>query len=631
MPNKGVSWGISWSVAAIAALMAIVGLAPVGVMAAAPSLFSAHHAVVDPGLHGGGGDSGRGRAEVIVQAEPGREAGAAAAVKAAGGVVGTPLPLVDGFSATVPLPIGDALAASPAVRAVSANRPVRFEELSYDESTTASNFARTAGATAAWAAGTLGEGVGVAVIDTGIANMNDFAGRIVYGPDLSGEGSTIDNYGHGTVMAGVIGGGGADSASAANGAYTGVAPKATLVAVKAAGRNGSTDVSNMLQAMHWVSAYKSQYNIRVLNLSWGTTSTQSPTVDPLNYAVERLWREGIVVVAAAGNAGPNSGTITKPGDDPMVITVGAFDDKGNVDPSDDSVSSWSSRGPTAQGATKPDLLSPGRTLVAARAFGSYVEQNNPKALISPSYIKGSGTSQAAALTSGLAALLIAKRPSLTPDQVKYLLKSTASPIGGASASAQGAGRVRADLAFNAAVDAAPVQQQVANGMGSIDASRGGRYLQTDCNGDGVLDTIQGEITYRCQPWDPATWTGTSWTGTSWTGTSWTGTSWTGTSWTGTSWTGTSWTGTSWTGGTWTGTSWTGTSWTGTSWTGTSWTGTSWTGTSWTGSSWTGTSWTTSLYEDDFLTAFWGNRPGANQHIPGEPKNPGDLPPRATAL
>src|SRR5438552_738717 len=133
-----------------------------------------------------------------------------------------------------------------------------------------------------------------------------------------------------------VGGSGADS----NGGHTGIAPKSWVVGVKVAGRNGAVDVSTMLWAMHWVASYKDQFNIRVMNLSWGVPSTQDPAVDPIDYAVERLWRLGIVVVVAAGNDGPNTGTITKPGDDPVILTVGAYDDKQNTDPSDDSVPSW---------------------------------------------------------------------------------------------------------------------------------------------------------------------------------------------------------------------------------------------------------------------------------------------------
>jgi serine protease AprX len=563
-------------------------------------------------------------AAVIVQATPGQMDGAIAAVEAAGGQVGTLLPIVDGFAATVAGTALDQVAASPDVVAVTADRVGHFESFSYDLTTTASNFTRTSGATQAWAQGKLGDGIGVAVIDTGVSSMNDLSGRIVFSPDLSGEGTTIDSYGHGTVMAGIIGGSGADSSGRTGGAFTGVAPHATIVSVKTAGRNGAVDVSTILQAMHWVAAYKDQYNIRVLNLAWGTPSTQSPSVDPLDYAVQRLWQLGIVVVVAAGNGGPNAGTITKPGDDPVVITTGAYDDKQNSDPSDDSLSPWSSRGPTAAGAVKPDLVSPGRTLVATRSFGSYVEQNNPKALISPSYIKGSGTSEATAVTTGLVALLLQANPGLTPDQVKAVLRNTASPIPNVANTSQGAGRVQLGAALTAAANpgAASWQTLSAGGLGSIEASRGGMDVQTDCNGDGVMETIQGEIDVRCQPWDPAAWTGAAWTGAAWTGAAWTGAAWTGAAWTGAAWTG----------GTWTGGSWYGAAWTGAAWTGAAWTGAAWTGAAWTGVAWTGAAWTSALYDllTMFLTAFWGDHPRWNQHVYGEVSDPPPPPPAPPA-
>jgi serine protease AprX len=519
-----------------------------------------------------------GTASVIVQAAKGMVAAAEAAVTAAQGTVVTGLPLVNGFEASVPAAALPAIAADASVRSVSANRQASFEEYSYDESTTASSFARTSGASALWGKGYLGQGIGVAVIDTGVSPMPDLAGRVVHGPDLSGEGTSIDNYGHGTVMAGIIGGSGADSAGRIGGAYTGVAPRSTLVAVKAAGRNGVVDVSTMLQAMHWVAAYKDQFNIRVLNLSWGTSSTQSPALDPLNYAVQRLWKSGIVVVVAAGNSGPQAGTITKPGDDPVVLTVGAFDDKQNVEPADDAIASWSSRGPTVQGVRKPDLIAPGRTLIASRSYGSYVETTYPKALISPSYIKGSGTSEAAAVVSGLAALVLQANPTLTPDQVKGVLMNTASPIAGISAETQGAGRVLGGAALAAATATsvpAYSQSTPGTGLGSLEASRGGANVQTDCNGDGVAEIIKGEIDVRCEAWVPSVWAASPWDGTAWTGDLWPATDWAAASWTGRAWTG----------GTWSGRAWTGRAWTGSSWADTLWAGRAWTGAEWTGSSW----------------------------------------------
>ena len=612
--------------AVVAVLAAWMVLAMMAVMPEAPSLgvtwtrSTASPAAVDPTVDQAPAGA---NVRVVVQATPGASAEAARAVEAAGGTVGAALPIIDGFSAVIPGSAVDALRTSGAIRAVSHDDQVQFEEFSYDATTTGSNFVRTSGADVAWAAGNYGEGVGVAVIDTGISEMNDFKGRVIHGPDLSGEGTLVDTYGHGTVMGGIIGGSGAD----ASGARSGVAPKAHLVAVKTAGRNGAADVTTLLQAMHWVSAYKDQFNIRVLNLSWGTTSKQDPAVDPINYAVQRLWKQGIVVVAAAGNSGPNATTITKPGDDPVIITAGAYDDKQNADPADDSIPAWTSRGPTAHGLTKPDVVAPGRTLVASRSFGSYVERENPKALIAPSYIKGSGTSQAAAATSGLVALMLKARPELTPDQVKDILKRTASPLAGITQQSQGTGRVNLSAALSAAPSATATQAATSTGLGSIEASRGGRNVDVDCNNDGVLETIRGEIDVRCEAWNGSAWTGSAWTGSAWTGSAWTGSAWTGSAWTGSAWTGSAWTGSAWTGGKWMGSAWTGSAWTGSAWTGSAWTGSAWTGSAWTGSAWTGSAWTGSEYTtaeyDDalYMTIFYGDKPKPGLFVRGEEFTP----------
>ncbi|MBV9097832.1 MAG: S8 family peptidase, partial [Frankiaceae bacterium] len=555
-----------------------------------------------------------GAVHVIVTAASGGVGAAARAVTSSHGTVREPLPIVDGVAATVPASDIGLLARQPGVKAITYDRMGRFSGYSFDNgnggtTTTASSFVGSTGAGQAWKYGYTGQGVGVAVIDTGISPMPDFTGRVVYGPDLSGEGSLVDTFGHGTVMGGIIGGNGADSASNAGGAYTGVAPKATLISVKTAGANGAVDVSTILQAMSWVSAYASQFNIRVLNLSWGTSSTQDPSVDPLDYAVERLWKQGIVVVVAAGNNGPQNGTITKPGDDPTVLTVGAYDDKQDGDPSNDGMASWSSRGPTAQGLVKPDLVAPGRYIVAQRSYGSTIEQANPKALWAPSYIRGSGTSQATAVTSGLVALLLQAHPNWTPDQVKLALRRTAVPMSGYGVYGQGQGRINLVGAMTA--DPSPSYQQAtpSSGLGSIEASRGGQHVTTVCNGTQTV--IQGEMDVRCEPWDGSAWTGSAWTGSAWTGSAWTGSAWTGSAWTGSAWTGAAWTGSAWTGGTWSGASWQGSAWTGSAWTGSAWTGSAWTGSAWTGSAWTGSAWTgsawTSAEYDDFMTAFWGNK------------------------
>jgi serine protease AprX len=595
------------------ALLAAALLLPGWHAAAAPH--AARPAGLDPGLR----TAGRAAQRVVVTgARAGTQAAAdtAEAVRRVGGRVTATLPIVNGAAAQVGADDLERLARDPAVSAVTADRQAHFEDFVYDAATTASNFARTSQATAAWAAGNLGQGVGVAVLDTGVSPMADFTGRLVHGPDLSGEGTTIDSFGHGTVMAGLIAGSGADSATRPGGAFTGIAPRSHVVAVKAAGRNGAVDVSTILQGMHWVSAYRDQFNIRVLNLSWGVASTQLPALDPLNYAVERLWGQGIVVVVAAGNSGPSYGTVTKPGDDPVVLTVGALDDRGDADPLNDLVPDWSSKGPATAGATKPDVIASGRTVVASRSYGSAIEQGYPDAAVAPSYIRGSGTSQATAVTSGLVALLLAARPSLTPDQVKDVLRSTAAPLPGLDANTQGAGRVQLAAALAAAPSSA-AQPRLATGLGLLEQSRGGSHVTTTCNG--VETVIQGEVDVRCSAWDPLAWTGSSWTGDAWTGVSWKGSTWTGVSWKDVSWSDATWTGVSWKDGTWTGASWEGsTGWSGTS--SSTWTGVSWKGGTWTGVSWKDSGWTSALWDAEhaqFLTAFWGPTPPPGRYVAGE--------------
>jgi serine protease AprX len=330
-------------------------------------------------------------------------------------------------------------------------------------------------------------------------------------------------------MGGIIGGDGTQSAAGGH-PYTGLAPKSTLIAVKTAGANGATDVTTVLQALNWVSAYASQYNIRVLNLSWGLGSTQSYLLDPVDYAVERLWNQGIVVVVSAGNAGPTNGTITTPGSDPEVITVGAYDDKQNTDPSDDAVSAWSSEGPTQSLIAKPDIVAPGRTVIATRSHGSTIESENPQALIGDGYIKGSGTSQAAAVTSGVVADMLSLRPGLTPDQVKNMLKGNATPIAGTSANAQGAGRLTIPSLFQLAPAGLPrTQLSLATGLGSVEQSRGAVDYATDLVGN-VLSPITGEVDTKGEAWNGSQWTGSQWTGSQWTGSQWTGSQWTDGAW-----------------------------------------------------------------------------------------------------
>jgi serine protease AprX len=505
------------SLAALAATAALAGSSLV--VSPAGAVGSTRPGVIDPGLAATGSALER----VVVSGSAGAMAAVKAAVQRVGGTARAPLPIVDGVSAVVPADRLGELSRLPGVQAITADRTGVVSSSSWDDTTSSSSYVWSSQAGNVFQGGNRGAGVSVAVLDTGVSQVNDLSGRVMNGPDLSGENkNTVDSYGHGTVMAGIIAGSGADGGSTPR---TGIAPGANIISVKLAGANGAADVSTVLAGLSWVGAFQDTYNIKVLNLSWGVASTQSPSVDPINYAVERLWTSGVVVVVAAGNAGPGTGTITKPGDDPLVITAGAYDDNSDTNLNNDSIPQWSSQGPTAAGLAKPDLVAPGRTVVATRSPGSTVETQNPKALIAPSYIKGSGTSEAAAVTSGASALLLAAHPSWTPDQVKTALVSTAVPISNYSRNSQGAGRIQIAAALAKDVSSVVSATSNATGTGTLQASRGSSPSVTiKCNGaDKVLND---ETTSWCATWSSSAWTSSAWTSSAWTSSAWTSSAWT---------------------------------------------------------------------------------------------------------
>ena len=435
-------------------------------------------------------------------------------------------------------------------------------------------FPQTTGATTLWSKGIDGNGVTVAVLDTGITKGPDFK-HVVGGVDFSGEGNPYqDSYGHGTFVAGLIAGTGKSS----NGQYTGEAPNANLVAVKVAGASGATDVATVIKGINWVVNNADKYKIRVLNMSLGAIPTTSTVLNPLDQAVETAWQAGIVVVVSAGNSGPFNGTILSPGDDPLAITVGALDDAGSTDPTQATSTTFSSVGPTnIDGWFKPDFVTSGRSVVSVRAPGSTIDVQNPTAEIGTNNFVGSGTSFSAAIASGAAALEIQSssqwknKPAgmgpmpITADQVKAELLGTASagPVGNPFVDGHGALNVLAAVK-NPGLQLTQTVPTVATNVG---------------------DTVNLYNTWLGSSWNGSSWNGSSWTGSSWNGSSWNGSSWNGSSWNGSSWNGSSWNGSSWNGSSWNGSSWNGSSWNGSSWNGSSWNGSSWNGSSWNGSSW----------------------------------------------
>jgi serine protease AprX len=445
-----------------------------------------------------------------------------------------------------------------------------------------------------------GRGVDVALVDSGVTPVLG-APNVVNGPDLTPESqnaktAALDTYGHGTHMAGIIAGHDpavrdVSRATSDSRDFLGVAPNARIVSVKVADAHGATDVSQVIAGIAWVIQHAHDramgLNIRVLNLSFGTDSAQSYKVDPLAYAAEQAWKHGIVVVTSAGNAGASSARMTDPAIDPYVIAVGADDSKSTKQPGDDTVPSFSSRG---DGTRNPDVVAPGVHVQSLRVPGSYIDVTyGSTGRLGTRFFRGSGTSQATAVVSGVAALLVQQRPTLTPDQVKALLAGTALTLPAANRQAQGHGIVSAKGAADAHVGWVRQLWPASTGTGSLEASRGTRHLVLG----GV--TLKGERDFLGGRFDAAamataeagatSWSGGVWNGQTWAGSTWAGKSWADATWTGVAWDGKSWADRSWSSGTWDGKSWADQNWTGKSWAGATWSATSWDGKAWADNSW----------------------------------------------
>jgi serine protease AprX len=292
-----------------------------------------------------------------------------------------------------------------------------------------------------------GRGIGVAVIDSGLEMSAEFQYRVTAFYDFTNGGLVAaaphDDYGHGTHVAGTIGGSGALSS---NSDYHGLAPRVKLVILKVLDKTGAGYTSDVIRAIDFAVANRSTLGIDIINLSLGHPIFEPAGSDPLVQAVERASRAGVIVVAAAGNYGknpttglPGYGGITSPGNAPSAITAGAVNIQNTVTRSDDRIPDYSSAGPTWYDAyVKPDVVSPGHNIVAVAARSGYLYKTYPQLTVTanPNYMILSGTSMATAVTTGSIALMLeANRaansysaPRLTPNAVKAVLQYTAIGI-----------------------------------------------------------------------------------------------------------------------------------------------------------------------------------------------------------
>jgi subtilisin family serine protease len=277
-----------------------------------------------------------------------------------------------------------------------------------------------------WNAGFQGEGIKIGIVDTGIdPGHDDFEGRLVAMTNLvatpqglAGDSGTDDN-GHGTHVASIAAGTGARS----GGKYRGVAPAASLYVAKVLDANGGGMMSNVMAGVEWAV----DQGVHVINLSLGSTGPCDGSDALSTLCDQAVQQHGTVICVAAGNEGPEDSSVGSPGCARWVITIGAVDDA-------DQVTDFSSRGPTSDGRVKPDMVFPGKGIVAAQAAGTALGP-----VVAPGYVQLSGTSMATPHATGSVTLLLQAKPDLTPSQVKWLLLATAQNLG-ENLNAQGSGR-----------------------------------------------------------------------------------------------------------------------------------------------------------------------------------------------
>ena len=391
-----------------------------------------------PDLKSLGDKRGKETIAVIVQFKPGTKAKARTRLLSRGAAERLDL----GGAVLYDIPANQlaALAADPAVEYITPDRAVTAN-LDFIQPTVRADVAFTAGIT--------GKGIGIAMIDSGVSAHKDLSKRIVYEENfVAGEKSSNgeDTNGHGTFVAGVLAGDGNESNSSnITRTFRGMASAAQIINLRVLDANGTGTDSQVIAAINRAIALKTQYNIRVINLSLGRPVMESYRGDPLDQAVNRAVDAGIVVVVAAGNYGRDNtfgtrgyGLITSPGNHPRVITVGAMKTLGTVAREDDQIASYSSKGPTIiDYIAKPDIVAPGNRVASLLASRGSLNSAYPANLIPVSYYKTtgntntssvyfrmSGTSVATPVVSGAVALMLQKDPTLSPDTVKARLMKT---------------------------------------------------------------------------------------------------------------------------------------------------------------------------------------------------------------
>lgn len=394
--------------------------------------------------------------------------------------------------------------------------------------------------TAYWPQAAATPGPTIAFLDSGVDAANTaFGGRVKTQVDFysgTNPNSPGDGLGHGTFSAGI--------AAGADDGHAGGAPSAGIVSLDVLDDLGSGSTSDMIAALDWVQEHKAQYDIRVVNISVVGSQNSSFMYDPLDKAVEKLWLNGVVVVASAGNYGTAagaSGIPFAPANDPFVISVGATDTNGTVSTADDFAAPWSAWGATNDGFMKPELAAPGRYMYGPVAAGGAMLGLMPDRLVSPGYMWMSGTSFSAPVVSAAAAYVLAMHPSWTPDQVKgALMVTAATPAGYAAGGALGVGEVQAAAAATTA-DGSANPNLGLNRFVTVDPATGLNQFDADAwSTAAASDPAWNAISWAGMSWASASWSSMSWASMSWASMSWASMSWASMSWASMSWASQSW-------------------------------------------------------------------------------------------
>lgn len=345
------------------------------------------------------------------------------AIKEHGGKIKYRLDIIQGFAVDLPCKCVEKLVRIPGVTFIADDAKL----------STLMDIARpTVGGTIAEESNLTGQGIGIAVLDTGVyphADLSLGTNRIVAFKDFVNEKEfPYDDNGHGTHVAGIAAGNGYMS----EGKYKGMAPKANILGVKVMDKNGSGTTSDIVAGMQWAWENRNRYNIRIVSLSIGSDPDLKAAEDPLVKGVEALWDGGIVVVTAAGNSGPGKRTINSPGISQKIITVGATDTRSTIDRKDDIIAKFSSRGPTGENILKPDIVAPGVNITSLNSDIDFIPEKSTKRYrfkkMTEPYKEMSGTSMATPIVSGAIALLLENQEQLTPDEVKAKLMDTAISV-----------------------------------------------------------------------------------------------------------------------------------------------------------------------------------------------------------